>query len=122
MPKLNERLRELRYNHNLKQKDIALLVNIAQTTYAGYETGKTVPSLEVLNELSKHYKVTTDYLIGKSNIKVSADYLKLTNDINLDSKELYEKYNFYYGEQKLSKEEFGKMLEMARILFLQKKD
>lgn len=122
MPKLNERLKELRYNHNLKQKDIALLVNIAQTTYAGYETGKTVPSLEVLNELSKHYKVTTDYLLGKSNIKVSADYLKLTNDINLDSKELYEKYNFYYGEQKLSKEEFGKMLEMARILFLQKKD
>ena len=122
MLKMQERIKELRLENNLTQKELAKILNITQAAYNVYEKGKSLPNIEMIRKIANVFKVTTDYLIGESNLRVSADYLKLTNDINLDNRELYDKYNFYYGEQKLSEEEFGKMIEMARILFLQKKD
>ena len=63
-----ERLREIREEHNLTQKQIAKFLNVERSTYAGWETGKDTIPLRRLNKLSDYYKVSIDYLTGLSNV------------------------------------------------------
>lgn len=62
-----KRLRDLREDHDLKQKDVAELLGIHQTVYSRYERGfQTIP-LEFLVFLANYYKVSTDYLLERTN-------------------------------------------------------
>lgn len=62
---LNERLKELRLKHEYSQKDVSEKLNIAQTTYAGYETGKHEPNIKTLTALANLYGVSLDFLTGR---------------------------------------------------------
>ena len=62
---VGESLRNVRKEHNLKQKDIAQAIGIDRSTYSFYETGKTNPPIETMCALAKIYNVTIGYLIGK---------------------------------------------------------
>lgn len=53
---LPERLRKLRLQNNLTQKDIAGLLDLSPSIVSGYETGERTPSVEVLLQLSGIYK------------------------------------------------------------------
>lgn len=57
------RLKELREEYNMSQKEIADVLHIKQNTYSQYETGKRQLPIDVLIQLSKYYKVTTDYIL-----------------------------------------------------------
>ena len=64
-----KRIRDLREDHDLKQTDIAAMLGIAQTVYSRYERGfQTIP-LEHLISLSDYYKVSIDYILGRSDKK-----------------------------------------------------
>ncbi|MBQ8249055.1 MAG: helix-turn-helix transcriptional regulator [Clostridia bacterium] len=58
------RIRDLREDSDLKQKDIAAYLNINQNTYSQYETGVRWLPLEALVKLADYYGVSTDYLLG----------------------------------------------------------
>ena len=58
------KLKELRDEHNISQKEIAALLNVKQNTYSQYETGKRELPIEVLIKLARFYKTTTDYILG----------------------------------------------------------
>ncbi len=55
---LPERLRKLRLQNNLTQKDIAGLLDLSPSIVSGYETGERTPSVEVLLQLSGIYKTS----------------------------------------------------------------
>lgn len=59
------RLRDLREDHDLKQKDIADLLGIQQTVYSRYERGFQNIPLEHLVKLADFYKVTLDYIFER---------------------------------------------------------
>ncbi len=60
------RLKDLREDHDLHQKDIASILGIQQTVYSRYERGfQTIP-LEHLITLADYYNVSTDYILGRS--------------------------------------------------------
>ena len=58
------RLRELREDCDLKQKDLAEYLHIRQNTYSQYENGQRQVPVEVLIALAKYYRTSTDYLLG----------------------------------------------------------
>ena len=58
------KLRELREENNISQKEIAEYLNVKQNTYSQYETGKRQLPIELLIKLAKFYKTTTDYILG----------------------------------------------------------
>jgi len=58
------RLKELRLEHNLMQKDIAGVLGISQRKYSYIETGFTSLKYDVLIKLADFYKVSIDYLLG----------------------------------------------------------
>lgn len=61
---LGDRLRTIRKENNLTQKNIADVLGIDRTTYTVYEGGSITPSPATLVKLSKVYNVTVGYLIG----------------------------------------------------------
>ena len=65
------RLRDLREDKDLKQKDIAELLKVHQTTYSDYELGRLNIPIASLHTLADYYSVSVDYLLGRTNIKQS---------------------------------------------------
>lgn len=64
-----QKLRDLREDHDLSQKDIAELLSVSQATYSRYESGiLDVPSISLI-KLADFYKVSVDYLLGRTDIK-----------------------------------------------------
>ena len=63
------RLRDLREDHDLKQRDLAILLQIHQTTYSDYELGRLNIPVPVLHALADHYGVSVDYLLGRTGEK-----------------------------------------------------
>lgn len=68
MKELREMIRDLREDRDLKQKDVARYLNIAQQTYSNYENGRRYIPTWVVTALAKFYKVSTDYLLGADTI------------------------------------------------------
>lgn len=58
-------LKFLRNKIGLTQQEIADRIGIAQQTYAGYESGKHEPSIEITIRLATVYDVTMDYITGR---------------------------------------------------------
>jgi len=61
------RIRDLREDHDLLQKDLADYLQCTQVCYSNYETGKRDIPTEVLILLAKFYNTSTDYLLGLTN-------------------------------------------------------
>ena len=67
MANLQERLRLLRKEKNLKQEDAARLLDISLSSYCRYEQGRRDPNAKVLWKIADFYEVTVDYLIGRTD-------------------------------------------------------
>ncbi|MBF1213441.1 MAG: helix-turn-helix transcriptional regulator [Fusobacterium periodonticum] len=65
---LYERLKKLRQEQKYTQKDIATFLNISQPAYQQFESGKKKINLETMQKLANFFNVSTDYLLGKTDI------------------------------------------------------
>ena len=65
-----ERIRNLREDRDLTQRDLAQHLNCTQACYSHYESGKRDIPTEVLSKLADFYGVSTDYLLDRTNQKV----------------------------------------------------
>ena len=61
-----ESLKRFRKMFNLKQKDIAAVLEVTPQAYQVYES-KVTPSVNLIITLANHYKVSADYLLGLSD-------------------------------------------------------
>lgn len=62
------RIRELREDRDLTQKQIGQLLNMSQTGYNQYEIGKNDIPTKILIQLADFYNVSTDYLLGRTDV------------------------------------------------------
>lgn len=58
-------LKNLRLKQKLTQKDIAKIINVAPTTYLGYEKGLSEPTIATLIKLANYFDVSLDYLCDR---------------------------------------------------------
>ena len=63
------RLRDLREDRDLVQKEVAAYLGIDQRVYSNYETGKREIPTRYVVKLAKFYNVSVDYISGASDIK-----------------------------------------------------
>lgn len=66
---LYERIREMREDKDLKQKDMARLLHCTQVCYSNYENGKRDIPTDVLKALAEYHNTSADYLLGMTNEK-----------------------------------------------------
>ena len=64
-----QRIRDLREDRDLLQKDVAAYLKCTQVCYSNYETGKRDIPTEVLRTLADFYHVSIDYLLGQTGRK-----------------------------------------------------
>lgn len=89
MAKLMERLfnggslRKFRAYYKLSQADVARALDMAPQAYYKYESDKVVPSVDVIMKLADVYGVSTDYLLGRSD---------MPNPTNFDEREVREAF------------------------------
>ena len=63
------RIRDLREDRDLTQKQVAQMLGMSQTGYSKYETGENDIPTAILIQLADFYETTTDYLLGRTDKK-----------------------------------------------------
>ena len=58
------RIRDLREDHDITQKEMAKILNCSQQVYSNYELGQRDIPTDILIKLSLFYNVSTDYILG----------------------------------------------------------
>ena len=79
MMNFSERLKQLREEKNLKQIDIASILEYGGTAISNYELNRTEPCISDLIKLADFFDVSVDYLVGNSNIK---NHFKVSSTLN----------------------------------------
>ena len=68
---MKTRIRDLREDKDISQKDIAEAINLPTNTYRNYELGIRTTPLEILAAIAKYHKTSTDYILGLTDIKTA---------------------------------------------------
>lgn len=76
-------LKKIRQEHEMTQEELAKKINTSRSNIANYENDKNMPSIETLNNLSEVLNCSTDYLLGKSDIRNN------TSNIDESDKKFY---------------------------------
>ena len=99
-------LKKLRQDNNLTQDELAKKIDTSRSNIANYENDKNMPSVDILEKLAKLFNCTTDYLLGKSDIRnpENKDLDKL--QIGLSAKD----YSNISDEQLKQIEDFAKFV------------
>ncbi len=62
-----EKLKELRTNRNIFQKDLAEYIGVSRAIISQYESGDKYPSIDTIEKIAEYFGVTIDYLLGSNN-------------------------------------------------------
>jgi transcriptional regulator with XRE-family HTH domain len=63
------KIRQLREDKDLSQKEFATMLGMSQTGYSKYETGENDFPTSVLIAIAKYYNTSIDYLVGLTDVK-----------------------------------------------------
>lgn len=88
------RLKEIRKDRDISQKQIAEYLKITQQQYSLYESGERDLPIRCLVDLSKYYKLSTDYILGLSNEERNKSI----------------KYQINKGKNQINGDNFGKVV------------
>ena len=90
--KFSLRIKQLRLDNNMSQEELGKLVGISKVSVWQWENGINYPNNETLLKLADYFQVSTDYLLGKSDIRninnENEDYRISFDDIGKDYAEL----------------------------------
>lgn len=67
-----KRIRDLREDHDLTQKQMGEILSCSQRVYSNYERGDLDIPTEILIKLADYYKVSVDYILNRTNKKKMA--------------------------------------------------
>ena len=67
---LNENIKSLRLSYNLSQVELASALGVSKQCISNWENDYIQPSVEMLIKIAKYFNVTTDYLLGISDLKI----------------------------------------------------
>ena len=76
-----KRLKDIRENNDLKQKDIAKILKVSRPNYTRWETKEKIIPLIKLNDFCNYFNINMDYVIGLTN-----NLVKINKTIILDKK------------------------------------
>jgi len=77
------RLRTIRKQRKLTQRELASKLNMSQSTIALYETGDRKPDPDTINKIADFFDVSTDYLLGRSDdtVDIYAEFRRIRESI-----------------------------------------
>ncbi|WP_297582687.1 helix-turn-helix transcriptional regulator [uncultured Lactobacillus sp.] len=107
---MKNRLKELRKENRLTQKELAQQLGCSQQAITWYETEKRQPRIETWQKLADFFKVPTEYLMGITNDRVTLT----VNDLNPAEEDAYKRITAMLSEDypkgSISKNKIGRLL------------
>ena len=103
------RLKELRTKKGWTIEDVAEMIDVGRSTYAGYETEDRKPPIQNLIKLSNLFNVSVDYILG---LTVEPDI----KDIEHDASKYLKKDNLNWNGVPLSDEELGPIIDLLEVI------
>lgn len=123
-----EIMKDVRFDYDKKQKDIAKILGLAQSTYNEYEQQYSIIPLKYLIKFCDYFQLSIDYVLGltKENIKIDVNVLynckeigkrlrKKRRELNIKQKDLA--VILHISTSTLSKYEKGRLLISTAILY-----
>lgn len=110
----NVRLKNLRAEKDILQKDVAKYLNITTSAYGFYEQGKRVPDIDILNKLAEYFNVSTDYLLCKSDIREPAEKILERNNDKEYTIALHDNKGYDYNLPEEARQEINDFIEFVR--------
>lgn len=109
------RLAELRKSRKWSMQYIADQLEIAKSTYAGYESGYREPSLDTTKKIAELFKTSVDYLLEKTDDQHSIpEQVKENSPVELTDKTQLAKIQLTIDEKILSPEELNHFIAFIR--------
>ena len=91
MKSFGDRLRELRDQRDISQKELADKLGVNKQTISQYERDVREPSLDMLSSLCDFFNVSADYILGKTNVTprfLNSEQLALLDGGSLNTDEM----------------------------------
>lgn len=110
---LSERLKELRAEQNLTQKQIALKLNVAYQVYQRWEKGERQPKKESIENLANVLNVSVGYLLGETNIKSGSEIDEIMEKLKIPRQQ---KTIEFAKEQLIEQTEEDKIVQLHNSL------
>lgn len=82
MDHFTERLKILRLERGLSQQELSTKLNIPRTTISSWELGRRSPDIKMLEILADFFKVSIDYLVGKTDTRNPVQVDKVLKSIH----------------------------------------
>ncbi|MGB8454872.1 MAG: helix-turn-helix transcriptional regulator [Anaerocolumna sp.] len=114
---MQNKAKELRKNRHLTQVELGELIGVTQQNYSRYEKDITIMPIDILIKISEYYNVTTDYLLGISEVKRG---LEQQISINKTLDEYYDFIEVYRTLKDEEKELIWTIVEKMRQLRIRK--
>lgn len=113
---LGDRLKELRKDKNITQKELSKVLNIQNTTLSQYENGINEPNDEMKIKIADYFNVTVDYLLGRTNIRqINSVIEKEANQFGNEIIEIYRKKGKIEKDEKITPEQRERILKEIEI-------
>lgn len=101
MDKVSKRIVELREAKGETQQELADAIGITRQSLSRYEIAARTINVDVLGALAQHFNVTTDYLLGLSDVKSTEQDMKIACELTgLSEEAIYSLYEITKGEDR----------------------
>lgn len=89
---LGKRIKELRTEKKITQSELSNYLGLTPKMISFYELEQRFPPQDIIIKLADYFNVSTDFLLGRSDIRNSDKILKEYNSLNYESQKELEKY------------------------------
>ena len=113
-----ERLKQLRLSRDLKQSDLAALLEVSTSAIGSYERCERQPTFELLHKYAKLFNASIDYMLCNSNEKLTVEAYRQLN--TLDLCDTLTNNSITLAGVELSPEDKKRVLDIAIVLLFDK--
>ena len=112
-----KRLKQLRMEKGLYQKEIANRIGVSRPTITQYETGTRTPDHETLQIIADYFAVSVDYLLGRTDERNPASKIKEKYESQeAEIEELMDRFNVHLNGEVLTSEDKQNVIVFLKML------
>jgi transcriptional regulator with XRE-family HTH domain len=116
MTKYGDRIALLRERSTLTQEELANKLGISRASLSHYETSRREPDYDTINKIASFFKVSVDYLLGRSDHPdvLDDDVRDFVDNLELSNEKILEKFALTVDGRKLTPEEARRFIAFVR--------
>jgi transcriptional regulator with XRE-family HTH domain len=116
MSSFGSRLKELRLEKKLTQKELGERLKLSESAIGMYERGERLPPIDLIKKIASFFDVTRSYIIGDTNDRSSSSFAEIDEDLKvlMEDPDFMVAYKEYPGSPEEAKEDLIGFLKLIK--------